>query len=273
VDTFIVDDGRNTILTHGESGISGFIYSDRFPVNCSIVIQAAWIGYCSRDYFQSSSNQAGLCLSTGLGWTPPEYVTNIVHCWPDTTLPQSIVGWSRNIVTLPGRVEPVELKQYPTGFKAWLFAGTNTISIKKLTYPRQLFLEEYAPKPPKEATFGEDTTLTSSVTFSAISVQEEPNGFDPLPVSPVSNMTTIDYRFIGQTKQRFLIAHVSTNGWPTRSSLAFDKLKKTAAMLARANAQDEAKPKRKTGFFVIFFGVNVVIIMSLITLLWKKTNK
>lgn len=84
-------------------GFGGFAYSGRFPgdefVNPTVV-EAAWLAYCSKDYFNTSSHQTGLELGKfSMVW--PDYVTNLVTYWPDSTLPQSITGWSRNWLILP----------------------------------------------------------------------------------------------------------------------------------------------------------------------------
>jgi hypothetical protein len=272
VDTFLVTD-RSTALS-SEAHVSGIIYSGRFPTYSSILAQTAWLGYCSDGYFEDPTTHTNLCLSEVLAWTPPDGVTNLVAYWPNSMSPREITGWSKNWVTLPGMEQAAELKQYPSGFKAWKFTASDDVSVGKVRLPHKLQLEGFVPRPPKDATSGDETTLIRSVTFVADSMEVETNGFDPLPPVPVANMPVNDKRFVKETSRLLLVAHVSpSGGWPTRTTEQFKRLAQQAHEMGVAQMRNVPKPKRAIIWIFAICGINLVILVMLIRAISSRKSK
>ena len=152
---------------------------DVFPgdqFSAPAVTDAAWLAYCSKDYFNVPSNRTGLKLFDEFSMVGSDFITNQVSYWPDSTLPQSITGWSRNWVigVRTNSNQPkqaVELKQYPNGFKAWKFTASDPVTVGTMQVPRQITLETFFPKPPDTATTGDDTELLRKATFVIDSIE------------------------------------------------------------------------------------------------------
>jgi RNA polymerase sigma factor (sigma-70 family) len=242
VDTFAVSDQLSAVhQTH--EGLGGFAWSGRFPDGERRVpplVQAAWMAYCSSDYFNLSSNQTGLRLGNMFSILWPDFITNQVIYWTNSTLPQTITGWSRNWVTAQRTnslqpVKAIELPQYPGGFKAWRFTASDPITIGNVLVPRQIKLETFFPKPPNTATTGEETVPMRTVTFVADSVEIEKGKLDPLPPVSVPDLKVMDSRFQDVAASFVVTSHATSQGWPVRGSPAFQQADAFAHKLASEN--------------------------------------
>jgi hypothetical protein len=186
---------------------------DEFPPS---VVLAAWLAYCSSDYFNVLSNQNGFELGNH-PMTLPGLVTNLPTYWPNSTLPQSITGWSRNWWVLPrtNSLEPmqtVELKQYPNGFKAWKFTASDPVMVGNIRVPRQSTLETFFPKPPNTATTGDETMLLRRATFTADSIETVRGRLNPFPRVPVPDLQVMDWRFEDVAGPFVITSHASPKG-------------------------------------------------------------
>jgi hypothetical protein len=223
--------------------VGGFAYPGRLPVSDNVpeVVKAAWLAYCSKDYFNDSSNQTGLKLFRQFSMVWPDFITNQVTYWPDSTLPQSITGWSRNWIVgdrtdsnQPKQAE--ELKQYPNGFKAWKFTVSDPVTVGNIQVPRQITYETYFPKfpdPPNTELAGDDTILLRKATFTVDSVEVGKGRFDPLPPVPVPDLQVEDNRFKDLVGNFIIGSHATSKGWPTRGSTAFKQASAEADKLAK----------------------------------------
>jgi hypothetical protein len=265
VDTFLLSDRPGPFNRDGK-GWSGFAFPGRLPRDCTSIIQAAWLGYCSESYFNGSTNLIGLKLNHELlCWSLPENVTNLVTFKPGAILPQSIKGWSRNLVKLDrnSAAPPIELKQYEGGFKAWVFAASNNVTNGSMIFPRQITLEAFAPKPPKNATTGEDTQPIRKVVFTAHSIEVETNSFDPLPPVPVAGLSIIDSRFDGTVDKYLVISKAGSNGWPTHSSKGFEQAATDANQIALDHDIGiKTKSKRSQTAAIAILGVNLMVAIA-----------
>lgn len=275
IDTFLVSD-RHSPFNRDGKGWTGYAFSGRLPSDCSPIIQAAWLGYCSGNYFNSSSNRTGLALSyLVLPWSPADYVTNLVTYWPGSTLPLAITGWSRNWVKMSLNRPPEELKQYTNGFKVWTFTASDDVVIGAVRLPRRVTLEAFVPKPPSTATTGEDTEAMRKITFIAHSIEEDNGKFDPLPPVAVPKLSIIDRRFEGSISNFIVVSYATSNGWPTFLSKGYNQ----AAADAREIALDnnllvESKSKKAQGSAIVILGINLVAILFLAKVILKrKLNK
>jgi len=224
-------------------GVGGFAYSGRLPVsdNTPGIVKAAWLAYCSKDYFNASSNQTGLKLFRQFSPLWPDFVTNQVTYWQDSTLPQDITGWSRNWIiqnrTNSDQVkEAMELKQYPNGFKAWKFTASDPVMVGNVQVPRQITYETYFPKypdPPNTVLAGDDTISLGKVTFTVDSVEVGKGRFDPLPPVTVPDLQVEDWRFKNLVGNFIIGSHATPKGWPTRGSAAFKQAATEADKLAK----------------------------------------
>jgi RNA polymerase sigma factor (sigma-70 family) len=239
-DVFLMSD-RASALVRTNGGISGFAYSGRFPgidrVDAYPAIQAAWLAYCSSDFFDASNNQTGLALNEFLNWSSPDYVTNQIAYWPTSTLPQTITGWSRNLVILPNSTQPIELKHYPNGFKVWKFTASDSVMVGNLKLPRRFTLEDFAPKPPATATTGDETEPIRKLTFVAQSIEIGKGRFSPFPPVSVKDLPVEDWRFENISGNAVIVSHATPNGWPVRSSEAFKQATAEANKIAKFNAK------------------------------------
>ena len=250
-DLFEVSD-RLSPLHRTHEGIGGFAYPERFPGGFfgdhefpPTVVQAAWLAYCSRDYLNIPTNQTGLPLM-GIGFSPaPDYITNQVTYWTNSTLPQRITGWSRNwiIADRTNSLQPmqaIELPQYPGGFKAWQFTATDPVTIENIQVPRQVTLETFFPKPPNTATTGDETLLLRKATFIADSIEIGKGKLDPLPPVPIPDLEVADSRFQDVAATFVITSHATPKGWPTRGSPTFQQADAFAHKLASDNPADIA---------------------------------
>jgi hypothetical protein len=242
IDNFELSDRRSP-LHRTREGFGGFADSGRVRANDdeNLVVQAAWLAYCSKDYFNISSNQTGLKLFSDWSLIWPDYVTNQVTYRPDSTLPQSITGWSRSWVITPrtNSLQPrqaIELKQYPKGFKAWTFTASDPVMVGKIRVPQQITLETFFPKPPKTATTGDDTEPMRKATFTVNTIQMVPGRLDPLPPVTVPDLKVMDSRFEDIAGNFVITSHATPRGWPVRGSKAF----KAAAAEADSRAKEFA---------------------------------
>lgn len=256
IDTFLVTD-RTTIANRGK-GPCGIIFPGRFPNKCSALVQTAWLGYCSDGYFKDQAHSTNLDLSYMLPWVSAKNVTNLVEYWPNSQLPKMITGWSGSLVKVHGREDV--LKQYPNGFKDWRFTAEDETQVSEgVSVPRRLVLEGFVPRPPKDATTGEETAIIRRITFLATSVKAE-TSFVPLPVIPIQDMPVLDKRFQAQIGSDVQITHVSpTNGWPTHASSAYKELAGEAAELQRYNMHNIPQPLRTAIIIAVFCVGNLII--------------
>jgi hypothetical protein len=272
-DTYMVSDGRESVLAQAsKTQISGAIFSGVYPKDCSVVLQTAWLGYCSENFFVEPDNQTGLALSALLLWTPAGNITNIPTFFPDRKLPQTIVGWSKNEVHLPGKPAPSELKQYPGGFKVWEFHARNSTNIGGFSVAQELTMEGFAPKPPPTATTGADTTLTRRIRFVTTSIEELPGVFDPLPDVPIPDMLIEDQRFLEDTKDRVLVSTTVSNRWPTRSSPEIKNVEKMVLALKQANEFDEGHSPKPRWIIVAFLLASSIGLYFLVKNVGKAKN-
>lgn len=237
-------------------------------------MQTAWLGYCAENYFKNATNHTGLALSEMLAWTPPENVTNVVTYWPNSTLPRTVTGWSRNWITLPGNEQPVELKQYPEGFKVWKFTATDDVLVNGTRFPRRLTLEGFVPKPPKDATTGDETTLLRRVTFVADSVEIDAHRFDPLPPIPVADLPINDKRFVKETWPEILRTQATPkSGWPMRSSTAFKVLQQQVRDIAFENEISQPNPRRARIAIFVICGINLIALVFVVRAILKRKQQ
>jgi RNA polymerase sigma factor (sigma-70 family) len=224
-------------------GYGGFAFPGRCPGDHEVppsVAQAVWLAYCSRDYFNLSTNQTGFPLESIFSMIWPDYITNQVTYWTNSTLPQRITGWSRNwvIAQRTNSLQPVkaiELPQYPGGFKAWQFTASDPVTIGNIQVPRQITLETFFPKPPNTATTGDETQPLRKATFIADSIEIGQGKFDPLPPVPVPDLAVMDSRFQDVAATFVITSHATPQGWPTRGSPAFQQADAFAHKLASEN--------------------------------------
>jgi hypothetical protein len=232
-----------SVLHRTHAGIGGFADPGRFPSEREVapsVVQAAWLAYCSRDYFDLSGNQTGLMLGSIFSYVWPGYVTNLVTYWPGSTLPQSITGWSRNWVILPrtNSLQPMqaaELKQYPHGFKAWKFTASDPVLVGNLRVPRQITLETFFPKPPNTATTGDETQLLRRATFVADSIEVGKGRLNPFPPVNVPDLEVMDSRFADVAGNFVITSHATPKGWPVRGSKGFQQAALQAEQIVSEN--------------------------------------
>jgi RNA polymerase sigma factor (sigma-70 family) len=225
------------------AGYGGFAFPGRFPGEDGFppsAVEAAWLAYCSRDYFNELTNQTGLPIFGQFSMIWPDFITNQITYWTNSSFPQSIIGWSRNWVVAQrtNSLEPVqaiELPQYPDGFKAWQFTAADPVMIGGLRVPRQVTLETFFPKPPNTATTGDETTPLRKVTFTADSITVGKGTFDPLPPVTVPDLQVMDSRFEDIAASFVITSHATPKGWPTRGSAAFQKADASAHELALDN--------------------------------------
>ena len=242
IDTFVLSDQISPFhRTH--DGWGGFAHPDRFPgeqFSAPAVVDAAWLAYCSKDYFDASNHQTGFRLFGDFSMVWPDFITNQVTYWTNTTLPQSITGWSRNWI-IGDRTDSnqpkqaVELEQYPNGFKAWKFTASDSVMVGNICVPRQITLETFFPKPPNTATTGDDTEPLRKATFVVDSVEIGKGKFSPLPQVTVPDLQIEDWRFKNIAGNFIIGSHVTPQGWPVRGSKGFTQAEAEANKLASEN--------------------------------------
>ena len=239
IDNFVLSD-KLSYFHRTQEGMGGFAYSGRFPVSAPSVVAATWLGYCSKDYFNVSSNKTGLKLQGEFSTVWPDFITNQVTYWTNLTLPESITGWSRNWI-IAGRTnsnqpkQAVELEQYPNGFKAWRFTASNSVMVGNLRVPRQITLERFFPKPPNTATSGDETEPFQKTTFTVDSVEIGKGKFNPLPPVTVPDLQIEDWRFKDLVGNFIIGSHVSPKGWPVRGSKTYKAALADAKKIAAEN--------------------------------------
>jgi hypothetical protein len=170
----------------------------------------------------------------------PDFITNQVAYWTNSTLPQSITGWSRNWIINPTTnsnqpKQALELKQYPNGFKAWKFTASDPVVVGNLRVPRQFTLETFFPKLSDTATTGDETDPLRKATFIADSVEVGKGVFDPLPQVTVPDLTVIDSRFEDIAGNFVITSHATPKGWPTRGTEEFRQVAAKANKIASEN--------------------------------------
>jgi RNA polymerase sigma factor (sigma-70 family) len=243
VDNFVVSD-RFSPLNPTPGILNGFAHAGRVPADehsTLSIVDPAWMAYCSSDFFNNSNHQTGLAIGqifSSMIW--PDYVTNLVTYWPNSTLPQSITGWSRNwvIEQRTNSLQPTkafELKQYPHGFKTWKFTASDPITVGSIRVPRQLTLETFFPKPPDTATTGDDTMPLRKATFTMDSVEIGHGKFEPLPPVNVPDLQIYDHRFEDIAGNFVIASHATPKGWPVRGSKAFEQAAADARRLGAEN--------------------------------------
>jgi RNA polymerase sigma factor (sigma-70 family) len=235
-DTFVLS-GKLSYFHRTHDGLGGFAYPGRFPVATPEVIYAAWLAYCSKDYFNITSNQTGLKLFRDFSTVWPDFITNQVTYWPNSTLPQSITGWSRNWImgvrtNSDQPKQAVELEQYPNGFKAWKFTASDPVMVGNIRVPRQIALETFYPKPPDTATTGDETMPSRKATFTVDSVEIGKGRFNPLPPVTVPDLQIEDWRFKDVAGNFIIGSHATPQGWPVRGSKGFRQAAAEATKLA-----------------------------------------
>jgi RNA polymerase sigma factor (sigma-70 family) len=240
-DLFLVSDLPSPLNRTG-NGLSGFAYPGRFPCGDDApMVQAAWLAYCSSDYFNTSIHQTGLPLALGFtAMTLPDYITNQVADWPDSTLPQTITGWSRNCVVFPRAnslqpIETTELKQYPNGYKSWKFTASDPVVVGNMKLPRQFTLESFYPKSSDVPLSGDEVEPLRKLTFVAQSIEVGKGRFDPLPPVTVPDLQVVDWRFKDISWNFVISSHATPEGWPTRGSKGFKQAVAEAGKLASQN--------------------------------------
>ena len=232
-------------------GVGGFAYPGRLPDSDDApeVVKAAWLAYCSKDYFSVSNQQTVFRLFGDFSMVWPDFITNQVTYWTNSTLPQSITGWSRNWI-VGRRAEPnqprqaLELKQYPNGFKAWKFTASDPVLVGNMHVPRQITLETFFPKPPTTATTGDDTQPLRKATFVVDSVEIGKGRLNPFPPVTVPDLQVMDKRFHDISGNFVIGSHANPQGWPVRGSKAFRQAAAEANKIAsenRALIQSELK--------------------------------
>jgi RNA polymerase sigma factor (sigma-70 family) len=245
IDTFVLSDQLSPLHRTPE-GFGGFAYAGRFPNSRTdpyfvpLVVQAAWLAYCSRDYFNVSSNHTGLKMGNELSLVWPDYVTNYAAYWTNSTLPQNISGWSRNLALFPrtNSTQPMvagELEQYPGGFKAWKFTADDPVIVGGRQWPRQVALETFFPLWGDAITNGDNVDPLRKATFVADSITVVKDGFDQLPPVTVPDLQVMDSRFANIAGRFVITSHATPQGWPVRGSKTFKQAEADANKLAKRN--------------------------------------
>ncbi|HEY4415016.1 MAG TPA: sigma-70 family RNA polymerase sigma factor [Verrucomicrobiae bacterium] len=253
IDNFVLSD-QISVLHRTHEGLAGFAFPGRLSKNefAPSVVQAVWLAYCSKDYFNLSNNQTGFGMENYFPMVWPDFTTNQVTYWPTSTLPQVITGWSRNwiIADRTNSLQPlqaIELPQYPNGFKAWKFTASDPVIIGNVHIPRQVTLETFLPLPSKTTTTGDETLLLRKATFIADSVEIGQGRFDPLPAVTVHDLQVLDSRFENIAGNFVITSHATPKGWPVRGSEGFRQAAAEANKLAAENrAYVESDLKQKS---------------------------
>jgi RNA polymerase sigma factor (sigma-70 family) len=249
-DIFVLSD-QGTPLLQTHEGFGGFAYPGRFPYMAPpLTVPAAWLAYCSSDYFNLSTNQTGLKFWGDFSMIWPDFITNLPTYWPTSTLPQSITGWSRNWVIRQRTdsrqpIQAIELKQYPSGFKAWQFTASDPVHVGNFQVPRRVTMETFFPKPPDTATTGDETMLLRKATFTADSVTMIRGKLNPCPSVPVPDLQVMDSRFEDVAGPYVITSHATSKGWPVRGSESFKQTEAQANKLASKNHAFIASEKAK----------------------------
>ena len=214
-DTFELSDHTS------RDGAGGFAGAGRYPTkrmhHIPSVVHAVWLAYCSSDYFNISSNQTGLKVSEDSDIIWPDYVTNLVAFRTNSTLPGSIIGWSRNLLLNPRRslresLVAHDLKQYPEGFKVWEFTTDDPVTVGDKQLPRRITLETFFPEWGDTITNGNDVLLLRRATFVADSITTVKGAFDPFPTVPVDDLQLVDSRFTDVAANFVINSHATRQG-------------------------------------------------------------
>jgi hypothetical protein len=277
-DTFVINDHPSNI-NNGPKGPTAHAFAGRFPRMCPADIQAVWLGYCSSDFFNESTNDTNLAFSTEIiPWTLPEYVTNLIIYRSNTTLPQSIKGWSRNLVKLNDTASPERLGFYPNGFKVWRFeSDTNsTDSIGGL--PTNIELDAFIPKPKETATDGENTQPIRRIYFIAHSIRSYTNDFTPFPNLNIPHFKILDRRFEAVAGNHLVISEYSvSNGWPIGGSKGYENANTQAhqIVLDYGLSSKAGSPHARKLLIVIFLVINGALLFWIgkLVIKNKKQNK
>jgi hypothetical protein len=236
-DLFEVSD-RLSYSHRTREGVGGFAYPGRFTFMDNALLHAVWLAYCSRDYFNLPSNRTGLQLGDQFSYIWPDFTTNLPSYWSNSTLPQTLTVWSRNWVVHRTNsaqpIKPIVLKQYPNGFKAWKFMASDPTNVAGTPVPRSVALEKFFPKPPDDATTGDETMLLSRTSFTADSIDLINGKLDPWPTVTVPDLVVMDSRFEDIAGPFLITSHATPTGWPTRGSKSF---KQAAAEATKLRAQ------------------------------------
>ncbi len=254
---FILSDRLSPIhRTH--DGLGGFAYSGRFPYMDELPpspVEAAWLGYCSKDFF-NLPDHIGLGQPRALTRGDDDFTTNLFAFWPDSSLPQSVIGWSRNWWLLPrtNSDEPLRaatLKQYPDGYKKWQFTAGDPVKVGDLSVPRQLTLETFFPKPPGAPTNGNDVILLRKATFTADSIKVIPGHLKPFPAVAQPDLEVMDQRFEDIAGPFVITSHATSKAWPVRGSAAFKKAATEANRIASQNPALIASDKKNRAIIMV----------------------
>lgn len=242
IDTFVLSD-RFTPFHRTRDGMGGIIFSGRFPREATaqyvpLVVQAAWLGYCSETFL--TNNQTGVKLGNSFSMIWPDYVTNLVTYWTNSISPQSVTGWSRNWMlgyrtNSLEQLKAIQLDQYPDGFKAWKFTAADPVMISGKPVPRQVTLETFFPKFSRETLSGDDTIPMRTATFTADSIKVVKGKLDPLPKVTVPDLQAEDLRFEEVSGNFVIGSHATPRGWPVRDSKEFLTARAQAEKLGSQN--------------------------------------
>ena len=276
VDNFMINGGITPWNISGK-GHTGFASSGRFPKDCRPEIQAVWLAYCSKDYFSKSNNSTGFPLHKFiLSMSPPEYVTNFVTYWPYSTLPKMVMGWGRKRVFFNGISEGFDADQYPNGYKAWEYLGTDDIAVGKERFPKRISLQGFLPWTTEKTnvTSGEDVQPLRKVTFIAHSIEAIDSDSDLLPTVNVADLSIIDSRFTNAGKY-IVVSHADpTNGWPVRTdaanpSLAYKKAEIDANQIALDNGLVRQTESTRVK---IIIGIILMVNLTIFFAYWFSTQ-
>jgi RNA polymerase sigma factor (sigma-70 family) len=254
-DFFAFMDRKLVPLPPAQPGaLAGIANPGRFPTEAEIPkapIQAAWLAYCSSDFFNLPTNRTGSEFNHSISsilW--PDFITNLPTFWPDSTLPKSITGWSRNWI-IQGRkssqdpMQASELKQYPDGFKVWQFTVDDPVTLQGKQFPRKAVFETFYPQPSKTPLKGNETLLVNRATFTADSITVVKGRLEPMPPVKVPDLPVLDWRFKDVSWNYLIISHATPSGWPTRGSQAYQKAADEAARQAREGKEFIALERAK----------------------------
>lgn len=275
-DFFLVSSRISPFNMDGK-GHSAFAYPGRFPQISSPIIQCVWMAYCSSGFFQNVSNCVDLPISKIMtGIASGTLTTNIARFVGDSLLPQSINAWTGHLMETEVNGTLADYYWYKNGFIVYHYEGTNYTVLNNISFPQEAELDSYFPKvPPKRdtSTLLEPTNskVMRIVHFHARSIKPFSGEFSLLPNATVGQ-PIIDERFKYLTEKFYVTSFVGSNGWPCKGTVGYQDSVNKARQIAIDNGFLINKPARSRSVFYGIVLANILILVSVGTIL-RKTHK